>query len=105
MQKPNCYNCKFRTTVPGSAHSCCTVIRETAKELGMEDSRAVSLETLISLGHAEVKSQSDQSAVKLNPHGVKNGWAAWPLDYDPIWVESCEFESAKKGENNEEAVH
>ena len=104
MKKPNCYECKFRTTIPGSAHSCCTVIKETAKELGMEESKAVSLEALISLGSAGIKSQSDQPAVKLNPHGVNNGWAAWPLDFDPTWVESCEFESPKKSEN-EKAIH
>ena len=104
MKKPNCYSCQYRTTIPGSAHSCCTVIRETAKELGMEDSRAASLETLISLGRANVKSQSDQPAVKLSQHGVDNGWAMWPLDFDPIWVESCEFESSKK-EKDEKAIH
>ena len=27
--------------------------------------------------------------VSLNDHGVKNGWANWPLNFDPVWVEEC----------------
>jgi len=27
--------------------------------------------------------------VKLDSHGVKNGWAWWPLNFDPIWVNEC----------------
>lgn len=102
MKKPNCYTCRFRTTVPGSAHSCCTVIRETAKELGMEDAKAVLLESAVAFGKATITVNSAEPAVKLNPHGVKNGWATWPFDFDPTWVDSCEFETAKK---DEETVH
>lgn len=29
------------------------------------------------------------AAVRLNPHGVKNGWANHPMDFDPVWVEEC----------------
>lgn len=40
--------------------------------------------------------------VDLNPHGVKHGWATWPIDFDPVWVESCdEFMARKTGEENE----
>lgn len=24
-----------------------------------------------------------------NPHGIKNGWFNHPVNYDPIWVDSC----------------
>jgi hypothetical protein len=23
-------------------------------------------------------------------HGTKNGWFYWPLNFDPIWLESCD---------------
>jgi len=26
----------------------------------------------------------------VNPHGIENGWATWPLDFDPIWIDSCD---------------
>lgn len=29
--------------------------------------------------------------VDLDPHGVKNGWASWPLDFDPVWIRKCMF--------------
>jgi hypothetical protein len=102
MKKPNCYTCRFRTMVPGSAHSCCTVIRDTAKELGMEDAKAAALEAAIAFGGATVQGKNGP-AVKLNPHGVKNGWATWPFDFDPTWVDECEFESKKT--EDEKAVH
>jgi hypothetical protein len=24
--------------------------------------------------------------VTLNPHGVNNGWAMWPFEFDPCWI-------------------
>jgi hypothetical protein len=37
--------------------------------------------------------------IKLNPHGVKHGWANWPWNYDPIWIESdCLGFTAKEEE-------
>lgn len=28
--------------------------------------------------------------VKMNSHGVRQGWCDWPLNFDPIWIESCD---------------
>jgi len=25
-----------------------------------------------------------------NPHGIKNGWFRWPVNFDPIWLVSCD---------------
>ena len=36
--------------------------------------------------------------VALNPHGVKHGWAYWPLNFDPIWIESCDSFKQKESE-------
>ena len=27
--------------------------------------------------------------VKINPHGLANGWANWPLNFDPGWIDEC----------------
>lgn len=24
-----------------------------------------------------------------NPHGVRNGWFMHPMNFDPVWLESC----------------
>jgi len=33
----------------------------------------------------------DIPVVILNPHGVINGWAFWPYNFDQIWVKFCLF--------------
>lgn len=32
---------------------------------------------------------NDQPVVLLNEVGVRGGWATWPIDFDPTWVEQC----------------
>lgn len=59
-EKPNCYKCKFRGTIPGSYHSCCRHL------------------------------DSGKLNIKGNPHGIENGWFIWPVNFDPIWLESCD---------------
>ncbi len=87
-----CYQCKFRGTVPGSAHSSCTVIRKLGE--GMEEANIAALEVAFMTGHAKLSTTTEngeeEDAIKLNPHGVKNGWANWPFDFDPVWVEKCD---------------
>jgi len=28
--------------------------------------------------------------IRANPHGVKNGWFNFPLNFDPRWLENCD---------------
>lgn len=42
--------------------------------------------------------------VRGNHHGIRNGWCSWPLDFDTIWIEKCDFykkteEKTKETEN------
>ena len=75
----NCYNCKHRQDVPGSAHSSCGSIPEDNKFL-----IAVKIEMLSNLG-------MQSNFITLNPHGVRNGWCTWPIDFDPCWVSDCKL--------------
>jgi hypothetical protein len=25
----------------------------------------------------------------FDPHGIAKGWASWPFNYDPIWLQVC----------------
>jgi hypothetical protein len=27
--------------------------------------------------------------IVLNRHGYQNGWAFWPVNFDPLWIEQC----------------
>ena len=69
MSTPNCYTCKHRGQVPGSCHSTC---QEGLKQClsGLPKERVT-------------------IRVSLNAHGYQNGWANWPFDFDPIWIDSC----------------
>lgn len=75
MEKPNCYKCKHRGTVPGNEHSCC---RYPGNSTGMFDFFN--------------KCNSD-NALKLkivgNAHGIRSGWFMWPVNFDPVWLENC----------------
>lgn len=68
--KPNCYKCPARWQLSYTHHSECRA-GGTPTETFLH---ATALKTI---------------RVKLNPHGVKNGWAAWPYNFDPIWVDEC----------------
>lgn len=75
----NCYSCKFRAEVPGSAHSECTV---PSKETGLK----IAFE--IAKGRIPTITNKDTGEVllELHKHGVRNGWCMWPLNFDPVWV-------------------
>jgi len=32
-----------------------------------------------------------ETCVDVNEHGRKNGWADWPIQFDPIWIDKCVF--------------
>lgn len=81
----NCHKCKFKGSVPGSAHSSCSVLRQADPENGPL------LELMISGGQVSMTDNNGNPLVKLNPWGVKNGWAMWPIDFDPTWVDDCKF--------------
>ena len=70
MNKPDCYKCVHRRSIPGNAHSRCNnIIAKT----------------------------------KWNEHGVKMGWAFHPINFDPVWLETCDGFSDNQKDNKPEA--
>jgi hypothetical protein len=64
------------------------VIRDTASD----SPKAAGLEILLASHQVQItEKESGEPLVKINEHGIKNGWANWPLDFDPVWVEDCRF--------------
>jgi len=57
---PKCYDCKHRAEVVYSAHSQC-VSRKTREELDIQG----------------------------NAIGIRKGWFAWPVNFDPVWLDNC----------------
>ena len=64
---PNCHDCTSCRSLPGNAHIQCD--------------KGVS---------GLFNSETNIPKIKGNQHGIKNGWFFWPLNYDPVWLESCD---------------
>jgi len=79
----DCYKCPNRRPAIGSAHSEC----------GLLDEVDILTRISISISPASftIKEEATgKSLITFNPHGIKNGWCAWPLNFDPTWVK-CEI--------------
>lgn len=77
--KPNCYKCKHRADLSYSAHSECK------HPLLSETDRLLAAMTIVA-GH-----RIPHTNVSGSAHGIRNGWFMWPLNYDPVWLESCDM--------------
>ena len=92
--KPNCYECKWRGSLPGNAHSCCNhpKVRPTKEEplnqiLGL----------LAAVGRIDISIVGNPLGVVGDEHGIRHGWFCWPMNFDPIWLESCNGFEPKEG--------
>ncbi len=84
-QKPNCYQCKHRLELSGSAHSGCGALPQ---QLGLVASM------VFLKGKSEINIEGLH--VRGNTHGVRSGWFMWPMNFDPVWLEKCSlFEVAE----------
>lgn len=83
-KKPNCYECKFRRNLPGDAHSRCAHPR-----LPVLHPVLAILQEMTS--GVEASGVPSEQAIKVtgNPHGIRSGWFMWPVNFDPVWLESC----------------
>lgn len=92
MLKPGCYECKFRGSVPGSAHSSC----KHPATVPVQENSMAGLFAALSGGHIPPASV-EGITVKGDPHGVRNGWFGWPFNFDPVWLVECSgFEAAQQ---------
>ena len=72
VDKPNCWKCKHRSLIPGSAHSRC--LHPSAK----------SVVTPVSEKGLSVK--------------IARGWFNWPFKFDPGWLLECDGFEAREEE-------
>ena len=97
--KPNCLDCIHHRTIPGDAHLEC------------KHPRISEIDSLLSpllLMQGIIPPAMKLLAVTGNETGIRKGWFAWPLNFDPVWLESCdgftEKENKMKTQNNKEAI-
>lgn len=97
--KPNCYECKWKGEVPGSAHSCC---KHPAYKAAHNDPTLGLLAIFASVGRVPPhQAIAEGITVKGNPHGISHGWFNHPFNFDPCWLEECDGFTTKKEEHNE----
>lgn len=96
MNKPNCYECIYRHSIPGDCHSCCA--HPSVNKLGDNP-----LSVLFALLGKRMANESyvtgEELHIKGNEHGIRNGWFCWPFNFDPIWLENCDGFKAKEKAN------
>lgn len=97
--KPNCYECKWRNDIAGSAHSCCQL---PAIASLLNDPMLTMLSLFASVGRTPPM-VLDALGVTGKEHGIKKGWFNWPWNYDPVWLESCDGFQKKGGESDAES--
>lgn len=71
----NCSECKYSKKIDYDSHLQCTV--------------------LLTKSYLNIK----ELKVETSEHGVKNGWCFWPFNFDPIWINSCNFYERKMLDN------
>jgi len=87
MDKPDCYKCKYRGTVPGSRHSSCN---HPAYEKANADPIAQILGIFASVRRvAPIQVKGEGIEIKGNARGIRKGWFNHPFNFDPTWLESC----------------
>ena len=90
VEKPNCYDCKYKGNVVGSAHSSCN-------HPSANKAKDVALSLFIKTGEATTVHPKDLD-IRANPHGIKSGWFFFPINFDPTWLENCNgFKQKKRG--------
>lgn len=73
-----CYDCKYRGTIPGDAHSCC------------KHPDAKPYETLCFIVGMNALATPKSMNIKCDMHGFSSGWFFWPTNFDPAWLENCD---------------
>lgn len=92
---PNCYACVFRESVPGDAHSAC--VHPLVRAL---ETKALCTQAVLQFGGFT----TEHLTVRFNKHGVRNGWAFYPINFDPVWLEACSgFTAAASAQSTEAA--
>jgi len=78
---PKCYGCKWRGSLVGDCHSEC-------RNPNISESDRLLSPLFINSG---LRSGTMKKLnITYSTHGVKMGWFMWPLNFDPVWLKSCD---------------
>ena len=86
VKKPNCYECKHRGGLVWDAHSECNHPKIEPADRIL---------TIFMLGKGIRGGALKRLNISYNQHGYANGWFNWPLNFDPVWLDTCDGFEAK----------
>jgi hypothetical protein len=91
--KPSCHDCIHHRTIPGDAHIQCA------------HPKINPVETLLTPLLLMSGSQNSPDMKRLNVMGdrtgIRRGWFNWPLNFDPVWLLTCDGFEGKEVSNHE----
>jgi len=56
-------------------------------------------------GDAHSRCNNIKAKVEGHPHGIRNGWFIWPINFDPTWLVSCDGFSDNPADRNPRIEH
>jgi hypothetical protein len=75
----NCFECIHHDTIPGNAHLLCK----------HPEGKNPANMLLAYFRQQACNPNLGVLGIVVNEHGLQNGWVFWPLNFDSIWIESC----------------
>lgn len=97
----NCHKCKHHDTNLGTYHLICK-----HPKVGLSDSADNPLANVLAIFASVHRCPPQVDAdtaismgITISEHGLRNGWANWPWNFDPIWIKTCNCYEDQK-ENN-----
>jgi len=92
MIPDNCFSCKWKRAVPGSAHVRCGHPKLARFYEPLDKNPILELGFMLGAarGGPTVLMGENPLGVRGDPHGIKNGWFNWPYEFDPTWLDNCD---------------
>lgn len=98
-EKPNCYNCIYRKSIPGDAHSVCC--HPKANPDSNELNGISALTTILGKYMGVLFFRNNPLNVTGVEYGIDNGWFNWPWNFDPVWLLTCDGFTKREEETPE----
>jgi hypothetical protein len=86
--RPNCYDCRWRDTIPGDVHSRC--------RHPLVDNNADLVEVIIGVFSGDYDKAVKKLQIKGHPEGIRKGWFIWPANFNPVFLLTCQGFEPKK---------
>lgn len=86
MKNPNCHDCIWSRKLPGSVNLLCTITKVIDPDDWCGLARKI-VKGEVSLVHKD----TNEPMITICEQAKSLGWANWPIDFDPVWIEDCQY--------------